>query len=177
MGTCSRKQVFQEASLYYSVAEEYLNANLICVIEDLGESRDVHIELCNCLLSVWVLYLVCYLRSISLTKCDCSRGAGELFGDLCYWGVLVNSCIFDRIHVFCVDTTDVRDDIHAELTHCSFQLPWVQYRVPAGLQESATFICMSLFSNLAEKKVILHEDHSLSEHTRTAYYCYKGALA
>lgn len=84
MGTCSRKQVFQEASLYYSVAEEYLNANLICVIDDLGESRYVHIELCNCLLFAWVLYFARYLRSISLTKCDCSRGAGELFGDLCY---------------------------------------------------------------------------------------------
>lgn len=61
MGTCSRKQVFQEASLYYSVDEEYLNTNLICVVDDLDESSGVHIELCNCLLSVWVLYFVYYL--------------------------------------------------------------------------------------------------------------------
>lgn len=70
----------------------------------------------------------------------------------------------------------VRDGTYAELIHCSLELPILQYGVPAKFQETGTFICMSLFSNLPEK-VILHEDHSLDECTRMYYYCYKGSSA
>lgn len=74
----------------------------------------------------------------------------------------MNSCVFDRIHIFHVSSKCVWHGICAELMHCSLELPILQYGLPAKLQERGSFICTSWFADLPEK-VIIHEDHSLDE--------------